>query len=104
MPEVEEVKEREPPPVTEDVAVSRIQAWWRTVSRRKAVADFQNLGLTVDGVRETSFEKVTLLLGQEQVLLVTAKVLRLCGLQEGEPSSVEEMAAIRRAHGVSLAC
>ncbi len=77
------------------MAAGRIQSWWRTALRKRAVADFQNLGLTIDGVRETSFEKVTELLGQDKVLLMTAKMLRICGLQEGAVGSVGEMAAVR---------
>ncbi|KAJ9138655.1 IQ calmodulin-binding domain-containing protein domain-containing protein [Pleurostoma richardsiae] len=95
LPEVEEVKERETSPLTEDAAVARIQWWWRGMERKKAVSEFLQLGLTIDSVRDTSFEKVVELLGQEKVLLITARVLRICGLQEGETGSVEEMAAVR---------
>ncbi|KAI0017723.1 IQ calmodulin-binding domain-containing protein [Xylariomycetidae sp. FL0641] len=82
-------------PMSEDVAVSKIQWWWRGVSRRRAVNDFSALGLSIDGVRSTSFEKVTKLLGEEHVLLSTARVLRICGLQEGDPKSASELAAVR---------
>ncbi|KAK1772269.1 T-complex protein 11-domain-containing protein [Phialemonium atrogriseum] len=95
LPDVEEVKERESSPMRTDVAASKIQWWWRAVKRRQAVAEFSGLGLTVDGVRDTSFEKVTELLAQENVLLITARVLRICGLREGDTGSVNEMAAVR---------
>lgn len=49
----------------------------------------------MDGIRDTSFDTVVQLLAQEKVLLVTAQLLRICGLQEGEPGSVDEMAAVR---------
>ncbi|KAI1167229.1 T-complex protein 11-domain-containing protein [Nemania serpens] len=81
--------------MSESVAASKVQWWWRAVLRRKAVHDFSGLGLNIDGVRETSFDKVVELLGQEQVLLVTARVLRICGLSEGDARSVTEMAAVR---------
>jgi hypothetical protein len=97
MPDVmEESKEREPPsPMSEDVAVAKIQGWWGGMQRKRAVIEFSELGLTVDGVRETSFEKVTELLAQEKVLVKTARILRICGLREGDIGSVNEMAAVR---------
>ncbi|KAK0705826.1 T-complex protein 11-domain-containing protein [Apiosordaria backusii] len=85
----------EPAPMTEDVAVSKIQWWWRALQRQRAVAGFSALGLSMDAVRERSFDKVTVLLSQENVLLVTSRILRICGLDEGKPGSVEEMAAVR---------
>jgi hypothetical protein len=81
--------------MSEDVAASKVQWWWRSLLRRKAVHDFSQLGLNIDGVRETPFEKVVELLAQEKVLLVTARVLRICGLSEGDAGSVTEMAAVR---------
>lgn len=95
MPEVEEVKESEPAPLTEDVAASRIQWCWKARKRKHAVAEFSALGLSLDAVRETSFDEVTVLLSQEKVLVLTTRILRICGLDEGEPGSVEEMAAVR---------
>ncbi|KAI0900532.1 T-complex protein 11-domain-containing protein [Annulohypoxylon nitens] len=81
--------------MSEDVAVSKIQWWWRGVSKRKAVHQFSELGLNIDSVRDTSFEQVTELLAQEKVLVLTARVLNICGLQEGEVGSVNEMTAVR---------
>lgn len=81
--------------MSEDVAASKIQWWWRGILRKKAVRQFAELGLNIDSVRDTSFEQVTELLAQEKVLLLTARVLRICGLQEGEPGSVDEMTAVR---------
>ncbi|KAI0843306.1 T-complex protein 11-domain-containing protein [Hypoxylon sp. FL0890] len=82
-------------PMSEDVAASKIQWWWRGILRKKTVRQFSELGLNIDSVRDTSFEQVTELLAQERVLLLTARVLRICGLQEGEPGSVDEMTAVR---------
>ncbi len=56
---------------------------------------FPAAGLTVDGVRQTTFEEVVQLLEQEKVLFITAKMLRMCGLREGDIGSVNEMAAVR---------
>jgi hypothetical protein len=90
-----QVKERETPTFSDDVAAGKVQWWWRAAMRQKAVREFLELGLTIDGVRDTSFEKVVDLLAQEKVLLITARILRICGLQEGDTGSVNEMAAVR---------
>ncbi|KAG7284694.1 hypothetical protein NEMBOFW57_009303 [Staphylotrichum longicolle] len=95
MPEVEEVKEREPSPLTEESAASRIQWCWKARKRKQAVAEFSALGLSLDAVRDTSFDEVTMLLSQESVLVLTARILRICGLDEGASGSVDEMAAVR---------
>ena len=95
LPEGEESKGRDRTPMSDDVAVSKIQWWWRATKRRQAVADFSALGLAVDRVRESSFETVTELLAQQDVLVSTARVLRICGLREGDTGSVDEMAAVR---------
>ena len=95
MPEVKEMKERDSSPIRPDVAASKIQWWWRSHQRRRAVAEFCALGLSIDAVRGTSFDRVTELLSQENVLVITARVLRICGLNEGATGSVDEMAAVR---------
>lgn len=94
-PNPKEEKERDSKTLTEEVAASRIQWFWRAQKRRRTVAEFSALGLSLDAVRETSFDEVTVLLSQERVLVLTARVLRICGLNEGAPGSVEEMAAVR---------
>lgn len=92
---IPEIKEQEVRIMSEDTAAGKVQWWWRIASRRRAVQEFSNLGLSIDSVRDTSFEKVVELLAEEKVLMTTARVLRICGLQEGVLGSVEEMAAIR---------
>ncbi|KAF5680623.1 IQ calmodulin-binding motif-containing protein [Fusarium heterosporum] len=81
-------------PTQEEAAIS-IQWWWRGYLRKRAIAEFNDLGLTVDGIRDTNFDTVVELLAQERVLVITARLLRLCGLEEGEARSVGEMAAVR---------
>ncbi|KAK1545012.1 IQ calmodulin-binding domain-containing family protein [Colletotrichum paranaense] len=81
--------------LSEPEAAEKLQWWWKSLKRRKAVAEFSGLGITIDGVRDTSFDQVLELLAQEEVLVQTARILRICGLQEGETGSVEEMAAVR---------
>lgn len=88
MPEVAEA-------ISETTAAGRIQRKWRVYQRWKALKEFADLGLTIEAVRDTSFEDVVSLLAQEKVLLGTAKILRLCGLKEGESGSVNEMTAVR---------
>lgn len=90
-----QVEERDAPKLSEDAAASMIQGWWRGRVRRKIIMDFNSLGLSVDGIRNTSFDKIVQLLSQEKVLVTTSRLLRLCGLNEGEPGSVNEMAAVR---------
>ncbi|KAI5864306.1 T-complex protein 11-domain-containing protein [Durotheca rogersii] len=81
--------------MSEDVAAFKIQWWWRGALRMRAVQQFSGLRLNIDSVRDTSFDQVADLLAQERVLLLTARVLRICGLQEGEAGSVDEMTAVR---------
>ncbi|KXH68457.1 IQ calmodulin-binding domain-containing family protein [Colletotrichum salicis] len=81
--------------LSEPEAAEKLQWWWKSLMRRKAVAEFSELGITIDGVRDTSFDQVLELLAQEKVLVQTARILGICGLQEGETGSVEEMAAVR---------
>ncbi|KAH0426787.1 hypothetical protein CcaCcLH18_10067 [Colletotrichum camelliae] len=90
-----QVAEKETPALSEAAAASRLQWWYRSHLRRKDVAAFSELGLTIDGVRDTSFDQVLELLAQEKVVVGTARILRICGLHEGEPGSVDEMAAVR---------
>ncbi|KAF9874515.1 hypothetical protein CkaCkLH20_08078 [Colletotrichum karsti] len=87
--------EKDTPALSEAAAAARLQWWWRRILRKRAVTEFSELGLTIDGVRDTSFDKVLELLAQEQVVVGTARILRICGLQEGDPKSVDEMAAVR---------
>lgn len=89
------VNEKERAQMSEQEATVFIQDWWRMCSRKKVIREFNTLGLSIDGVRDTPFDTVVELLAQERVLVATARVLRICGLQEGEPDSVTEMAAVR---------
>lgn len=83
------------PALTPDEAACKILHWWRRSHRRRAIAEFQQLGLAVDSVRDTSFEEVVELLAEDKVLMTTGKVLRLCGIQEGKTSSVKEIVVVR---------
>lgn len=83
------------PDLTPDEAACKILHWWRRASRKKAISKFHDLGLAIDSVRDTSFETVVDMLGQDSVLMTTGKVLRLCGIQDGKTSSVKEIVVIR---------
>ncbi|KJR81239.1 uncharacterized protein SPSK_00993 [Sporothrix schenckii 1099-18] len=83
------------PALTPDEAAYKILHWWRRSHRRRAIAEFQQLGLAVDSVRNTSFDEVVQLLAQDKVLMTTGKILRLCGIQEGKTSSVKEIVVVR---------
>ncbi|KAJ4261642.1 hypothetical protein NW762_007078 [Fusarium torreyae] len=80
---------------TPEEAAMSIQWLYRGHLRKRAIAEFNDLGLTVDGIRDTHFDTVVELLAQERVLVITARLLRLCGLEEGDTGSVGEMAAVR---------
>ena len=82
-------------PLSEEEAARRIQGWWHGNKRRRIIRDFNRLGLSVDGIRDTSFDTVVELLAQEQVLVLTASLVRMCGLEEGTSGSVDEMSAVR---------
>ncbi|KAJ4254263.1 hypothetical protein NW757_005411 [Fusarium falciforme] len=92
---VPEAVEEEACKLTDEDAAARIQWWWRGCLRKRMIREFNELGLTVDGIRDTHFDTVVELLAQDRVLVITARLLRLCGLQEGDAGSVEEMAAVR---------
>lgn len=82
-------------PRNEDMAARLIQKAWRNQQRRRIVSDFMQLGLTVENIQKTSFEDVGALLSQERVLTCTSRMLKLCGLQDGEGGSVGEKTATR---------
>lgn len=82
-------------PISEETAAIRIQSQWRAYTRFKALQEFASFDLTIEKVRNTSFEEVSACLAQEKVLLSTAKILNICGLKEGEKGSVNEMTAVR---------
>ncbi|ROV91982.1 hypothetical protein VSDG_07653 [Cytospora chrysosperma] len=95
LPLGKEAKESEMKPLTEAAAVWRIQNWWRVMARRRAVYEFSQLRLNVDGAREKQYDEFTAKLGEQGVLMTTARVLAMCGLQQGDLDSVEQMKTVR---------
>ena len=82
-------------PRDENEAARFLQRAWKNRQRRKIVTEFIQLGLTSEATRTASFDDVGALLNQESVLTSTSKMLRLYGLQEGDPNSQIEKAAVR---------
>ncbi|KAH0602411.1 uncharacterized protein H6S33_008750 [Morchella sextelata] len=57
-----------------------IQRVWRGHVRREIVKRFLGLGLTIESVRDTSFEDISNKFQEEGVQKATARLLKLCGL------------------------
>lgn len=81
--------------LTQDAAARKIQRVWRTHHAKNVMQEFKGLNLSVDRVREMSFEEVGALLSNRQVLDTMTKVLRLCGLQDMEGGALGERGAVR---------
>ncbi|KAK7747889.1 hypothetical protein SLS53_001141 [Cytospora paraplurivora] len=95
LPAVKDIKEPISKPLTEAAAVWRIQNWWRARIRTRIVYEFSQLELNVDRARETHYDEVMEKLGEQGVLMITARMLALCGLQQGDVDSVEQMKTVR---------
>ncbi|EEH06012.1 conserved hypothetical protein [Histoplasma capsulatum G186AR] len=72
-----------------------IQRAWRNHYARTVVREFREVDLSLERIRALSFEEVGALLSEEKLLTVTAKVLRLCGLQDTEGGAMGERGAVR---------
>ncbi|KAJ5289392.1 uncharacterized protein N7443_009645 [Penicillium atrosanguineum] len=81
--------------LTQDGAARKIQRVWRTHHAKGVMQEFRALNLSVDRVREMSFEEVGALLSNREVLDTMTKVLRLCGLQDMEGGALGERGAVR---------
>ena len=79
----------------DDDAARVLQKAWRNRQRRKIVYDFMKLELTVENIQNTSFEDAGQLLGREDVLTCTSKLLKLCGLQDSDVGGNGERIAVR---------
>jgi len=71
-------------PVSVEAAAILIQKAWRERQRRQVVREFLALGLSRDSITNSDFEEVGALLSQVRIMASTAKVLKLCGLLDGE--------------------
>ncbi|PVH94631.1 hypothetical protein DM02DRAFT_183768 [Periconia macrospinosa] len=76
------------PAVSSEDAAKRIQTAWRARTRKNIVDAWLELGLSIDKVHDTSFEKIAALLAAEKVLSTTEKIMTLFELiSETEPSA-----------------
>ncbi|KAI9893322.1 MAG: hypothetical protein M1814_000452 [Vezdaea aestivalis] len=78
---------------TETKAVKRIQSAWRARLRQRVVNDFLELNLTVEKVRDQSFEDVSVRLADSHTITRTSKVLTQFGLTEDRSSNSDKAAA-----------
>ncbi|KAL4801227.1 T-complex protein 11-domain-containing protein [Aspergillus unguis] len=81
--------------LTEDGAARKVQRVWRTYHARLIMREFLSLNITTQRIREMTFEEVGALLSEEKVLSTTARVLRLCGLQDMESGTMGGRGAVR---------
>lgn len=82
-------------PRNKQEAASTINRYWQNWQRRRTIQEFLQLGLTVEAVQKTSFEDVGALLAQENVLACTAKMMKLCGLNDISEDDIAEKTAVR---------
>lgn len=73
--------------VSSEDAAKRIQAAWRARQRKCVVEAFLDLGLSIDKVHDTSFEDITTMLAEDNVLSATAKIMSLFGLLADEDTT-----------------
>lgn len=67
----------ERPALTPEAAAIRIQSAWRAMTRKDIVSAWLDLGLSIDKIRDTSFEDITSLLADEKVLRITEKMMTI---------------------------
>ncbi|OAL48850.1 hypothetical protein IQ07DRAFT_588926 [Pyrenochaeta sp. DS3sAY3a] len=65
------------PTVTSEVAAKRIQSAWRARVRKNAADAWSEIGLSIEKIRETSFDDVASLLADEKLLEATEKIMTL---------------------------
>ncbi|MCJ1388841.1 hypothetical protein MMC18_001691 [Xylographa bjoerkii] len=82
-------------PRTQEAAVRIIQKAWLNWRRGKNVEQFLQLDLNMQNVQKQSFEDLSACLGQEHVILRTAQILKVCGLQDREGGKLGETTNVR---------
>jgi hypothetical protein len=65
----------ERPAVTTEEAAKRIQSVWRARTRKNVVEAWLELGLSIEKIRDTSFDDITMLLADPKVLRTTEKMM-----------------------------
>ncbi|KAI0999767.1 hypothetical protein K3495_g8431 [Podosphaera aphanis] len=82
-------------PLSVDAAVFRIQRSWRIRQARKAIKEFVEIGLNIETVAQKSFFQIASLLKQDDVILTTARLLRICGLKEIDVQSRKGLTVVK---------
>ncbi|KAI9928515.1 hypothetical protein ASPWEDRAFT_36270 [Aspergillus wentii DTO 134E9] len=81
--------------LTQDAAAKKIQRIWKAYYAKMVMQQFLSLNVSVERIRSLSFEDVGELLSNEGVLSTMTRVLRLCGLQDMESSTMGARGAVR---------
>ncbi|KAJ5185994.1 T-complex 11 [Penicillium cf. griseofulvum] len=81
--------------LTQDAAARKIQRVWRTHNAKMIMQQFQSLNLSVNRVRDMTFEEVGALLSNNKLLDTMTKVIQLCGLQDVEGGAMGQRGAVR---------
>jgi hypothetical protein len=81
--------------LTLDAAATIIQRAWRKHRSRVIMDAFHSLNLSLQHIREMTFDEVGAFLSAEVVLDIMARVLRFCGLQDMESGTIGERGAVR---------
>lgn len=71
----------EPPVLDEETAANRIQRTWRTHLRKGVLRAFKSLYICADRVEQHSFEEMTALVADQQIISATTKMLQSLGLE-----------------------
>jgi hypothetical protein len=63
------------PAVTSEAAAKRIQSAWRARTRKNIVDAWLELGLSIEKIRDTDFDEITLLLADDKILRSTEQMM-----------------------------
>lgn len=69
---------------TQTEAALKIQRVWRTQRNKSVVKNFTDIGLTIESVKQRSFEEASALIMDNKLLAISGDLLRLCGLLEAD--------------------
>lgn len=82
-------------PFSEDLAAETIQRSWRARQRNKGISDFKGLNLTLERVKEMSFEELGMLLSADRVLAATARALQVLKLLQLDGETAGDRGSVR---------
>ena len=83
-------------PQTAEEAVRMIQKVWRNSQRRGTISQFRQFELNMENMQKSKFEEAGILLNNTDLLLITAKVLKLCGLPIADGGESDGIVGVRR--------